>query len=62
MESNLDLEIVKPVHKLYEGVLLLNSQSPQATVCCYVGAAALVHFRPGRPCLPARGSKSDNNI
>ena len=29
--------------------------NPQATVCCYVGAAALVHFRPGRPGLPAWG-------
>ena len=29
--------------------------SPQATVCCYVGAAAVVHFRPGRPGLLDRG-------
>ena len=38
--------------------LYLNPQSPQATVCCYVGAAALVHFRPGGPGLPDRGFKS----
>ena len=31
----------------------LTPQSPQATVCCYVGASAAVHFRPGRPGLPA---------
>ena len=35
--------------------LSLKPQSPQATVCCNVGAAALVHVRPGRPGLPARG-------
>ena len=33
----------------------LNPQSPQATVCCYVSAAALVHFRPGGLGLPNRG-------
>ena len=27
----------------------LKPQSPQATVCCKVGAAALVHLRPGGP-------------
>ena len=31
--------------------------SPQATVCCYVGAAVLVYFRPGWPGLPNRGFK-----
>ena len=35
----------------------LNPQTPQATVCCYVAAAALVHFRLGRPGPPARGFK-----
>ena len=35
--------------------LVLNPQSLQATVCCYVGAAALVHLRPGGPGLPNRG-------
>ena len=37
--------------------IALNPQNPQATVSCYVGAAALVHFRPGRPGPPARGFK-----
>ena len=35
----------------------LNPQSPQAIICLYVGAAALVHFRPGGPGLPNRGFK-----
>ena len=29
--------------------------SPQATVCCYVRAAAVVHFRRGGPGLPNKG-------
>ena len=36
----------------------LNPQFPQATVCCYVGATALVHLRPGGPGLPNRGFKT----
>ena len=31
----------------------LSPQTPQTTDCCYVGAAALVHFRLGRPSPPA---------
>ena len=38
-------------------VATLKPQSPQATVCCKVGAAALVHLRPGGPGLPNRGFK-----
>ena len=34
--------------------LWFKPQSPQATVCYYVGAAALVLFRPGRTGLPDR--------
>ena len=37
--------------------LALQPQTPQATVCCNVGAAALVHFRLGRPGPPARSFK-----
>ena len=33
-------------------------ESQQATICCYVGAAAMVHFRLGRPGPPAKGFKS----
>ena len=33
----------------------LSPQTPQTTDCCYVGAAALVHFRLGRPSPPAGG-------
>ena len=40
------------------GMTSLKPQSPQATVCCKVGAAALVHLRPGGPGLPNRGFKS----
>ena len=38
--------------------LSLKPQSPQATVCCKVGAATLVHLRPGGLGLPNRGFKS----
>ena len=50
----------KVMHKLrcvkahFHGV---NPQSPEATVCCSVGAAALVHLRPGGPGLPNWGFK-----
>ena len=43
-------------HVLIKGTSL-NPQSPQASVCCHIGAAALVHFRPGEPGLPSRGFK-----
>ena len=36
----------------------LKPQSLQATVCCQVGAAALVHLRPGGPGLPNKGFNS----
>ena len=36
----------------------MKTQSPQGTVCCCVGAAVLIHFRPGKPGLPARTDKS----
>ena len=39
----------------------LNPQTPQATVCCYVGAAALVHFRSGRLGPQARGFNFSRN-
>ena len=38
-------------------VYVLKPQSPQATVCCKAGAAALVHLRPGGPGLPNTGFK-----
>ena len=40
----------------------LKPQTPQATVCCCVGAAALVPFRLGRPGPPARGFKLKNQL
>ena len=40
----------------------LKPQSPQATVCCKVGAAALVHLRPGGPGLPNRGFKCSRTL
>ena len=40
----------------------LKPQSPQATVCCKVGAAALVHLRPGGPGLPNRGFKKKTHF
>ena len=47
------------VHDKHElGMSNLNLQSTQVTICCYVGAAALVHLRPGGPGLPNRGFKA----
>ena len=50
---------VTPSHS--DSVSNLKPETPQATICCYAGAAALVHFRLGRPGPPARGFKTNSS-